>query len=256
MTLRKSCVILIMVKVTKKGTRPMHITLSGDRLYVAVDLMIMTYGDGKLRLLLSRRVNPPFDGLWALPGRFVGLDESAEDAARRLLEEMLPIDSAYLEQLYTFTGVGRDPRGRVISVGYLAIVPAGGLDGALAGTILHSFDIDTLSSEFALTGEAGRPLGKEELAFDHEAIIRMGIVRLQGKLDYTEIGFRFLRNPECFSLGELQDVHEAILGKKLDDSNFRRGILAKYEKTGRMVQTDKTVRSGRGRPSGLYCLKD
>ncbi|MBR6707604.1 MAG: NUDIX hydrolase [Clostridia bacterium] len=232
----------------------MHITLSGDQLYVAVDLMILTYGEGKLRLLLSRRINPPFDGLWALPGRFVALEESAEDAARRLMEEMLPIGNAYLEQLYTFTQVGRDPRGRVISVGYLAIVSAGGLDGKLAGTPLHRFDIDTSCPDPILTGEDGRRLGKEELAFDHESIIRMGITRLQGKLDYTSIGFRFLRDTECFSLGELQDVHEAILGKKLDDSNFRRGILAKYEKTGRIVQTEKTARSGRGRPSGLYCL--
>ena len=232
----------------------MHITLNSDRLYVAVDLMIMTFGEGRLRLLLSRRVNPPFEGLWALPGRFVGLDESAEDAALRLMEEMLPIRNVYLEQLYTFTGVGRDPRGRVISVGYLAIVPSGGLEGMLEGTLLHCFDIDTSCSDPVLTGENGERLGKEELAFDHEAIIRMGIARLQGKLDYTRIGFRFLRDTECFSLGELQGVHEAILGKKLDDSNFRRGILGKYEKTGRIVQTEKTARSGRGRPSGLYCL--
>ena len=234
----------------------MHITLKGDRLYVAVDLMIMTFGEGKLRLLLSRRVNPPFEGLWALPGCFVGMDESAEDAARRLMEEMLPIRNVYLEQLYTFTGVGRDPRGRVVSVAYLAIVPAGGLDGMLGGTLLHCFDIDASCQIPILTGENGMRMGKEELAFDHEAIIRMGITRLQGKLDYTGIGFRFLRNAGCFSLGELQDVHEAILGKKLDDSNFRRGILGKYEKTGRIVQTEKTVRSGRGRPSGLYRLKN
>ena len=84
----------------------------------------------------------------------------------------------------------------------------------------------------------------------------MGITRLQGKLDYTEIGFRFLRDTHCFSLGELQCVHEAILGKKLDDSNFRRGILGKYQRTGRIVLTEKTARSGRGRPSGLFCLKD
>ena len=93
----------------------MHRELNKDQLYVTVDLLIWTVRAGRLNLLLSRRVSPPYAGSWALPGRFIGLDESAETAVTRLLEEMLPVRGPYLEQLYTFTNVARDPRGRVIS---------------------------------------------------------------------------------------------------------------------------------------------
>ena len=101
----------------------MRNALAQDRLYVAVDLIILTVEAGRLKVMLSCRTAPPCEGRWALPGRFVGLDESAEEAAGKLLEEMLPGGGAFLEQLYTFTDVERDPRGRVISAAYLVIVP-------------------------------------------------------------------------------------------------------------------------------------
>lgn len=253
-----SDVIIIMVRVTKKEAVPMHVELRSDQMYVTVDLMIVSVIDGGLRVLLSRRVNPPYEGLWALPGRFVGLDESAGSTARRLLDEMLPLPDVYLEQLYTFAEANRDPRGRVISVAYLAIVPEARLAGALNApdNRLRPFRADTQSRELRLAGEDGRYLEHGDLAFDHEKIIRMGITRLQGKIDYTEIAFRFLDDSGSFSLGEVQTVFEAILGRSLDTSNFRRSLLGRYEKTGRMIQTNRTERSGRGRPSGLYCLKE
>ena len=114
---------------------PMHRTLAQDRLHVAVDLLILTVKDGRLNLLLSKREHPPFAGFWALPGRMVAVDESAEIAANRLLGEMLPVREPFMEQLYTFTQADRDPRGRVISIAYLVIVPWGRLKGILeAGT--------------------------------------------------------------------------------------------------------------------------
>ncbi len=236
----------------------MHRELEQDRIYVTVDLMILTVADGKLQLFLARRVNPPFSGLWALPGCFVERDESAEAAARRLLEEMLPLPEVYLEQLYTFTGINRDPRGRVISVAYLAILPAGSGERIAGeqGIILRGFEVDTRGRELQLKDGEGKFLRPEDLAFDHGKIIAMGVTRMQGKIDYTEIGFHFLEDRHCFSLGELQTVYEAVLGRPLDASNFRRGLLARYEKNERIVRTNRTDKAGRGRPSAMYSMED
>ncbi len=234
----------------------MHGPLAQEDIHVAVDLMILSVEGGTLRVLLSRRKAPPFEGMWALPGCFVGRDESAEQAAGRLLVEMRPPEGVYLEQLYTFTAVDRDPRGRVISVGYLAVVPAGRQDAASAEGSISLCPFTVEGEEPRLTGPDGETLDPSLLAFDHAAIIRMGILRLRGKIAYTDIAFRFLRDPACFSLGEMQTVFEAVLGRALDASNFRRSILGRYVKTGRIVQTDRLERSGRGRPSGLYRLAE
>ena len=100
----------------------MHESLNRDQLYVTVDILILTVRDGKLVLMLSRRMTPPYEGRMSLPGRFVGQEEHAETAVRQLLKEMLPVSDPYIEQLYTFSEVNRDPRGRVISLAYLVIV--------------------------------------------------------------------------------------------------------------------------------------
>ena len=98
--------------------------LQPDRLYVAVDILALTVRDGRLCLMLSRRKDPPYEGRLALPGRFIGQEEAAETAVRRLMEEMIPLSDPFMEQLYTFTEVNRDPRGRVISMAYLVIIPS------------------------------------------------------------------------------------------------------------------------------------
>jgi hypothetical protein len=107
-----------------------------------------------------------------------------------------------------------------------------------------------------LTAADGTSLIGSDLAFDHGRIIETGVLRLQGKIDYTDIGFRFLNDTEAFSLSELQTVFEAVLDRPLDISNFRRFILGRYEKNGRMVQTEQAEKKGRGRPAVLYRLKD
>ena len=236
----------------------MHDSLRQDQLYVTVDLLILLVREGKLNLLLSRRKAVPYAGRWALPGRFVGQDESAETAVRKLLREMLPMTDTYLEQLYTFTEVNRDPRGRVLSVAYLVIVPWKRLQPLLdAGSIsFHRFEVAEGEEGLRLTGAEGTVLIGSDLAFDHGRMIETGVLRLRGKIDYTDVGFRFLNDPRAFSLSELQTVFEAVLGRKLDDSNFRRFIRSRYEETGRITATDRAEKQGRGRPAALYQLNE
>ncbi len=230
--------------------------LNRDRLYVTVDVLPFTVREGRLCILLSRRAAPPFEGRWALPGRFVGAGEDAGSAVEDLLAEMLPVRDAYLEQLYTFTDVDRDPRGRVISVACLAIIPWQRLeslpDARRGGWGL--FGIHGSGGTLTLTGESGEIAG-EGLAFDHGRIVETGINRLRGKIEYTDIGFRFLNDPGAFTLGEIQTVFEAVLDRTLDSSNFRRFIRTRYLETGRITPSDRADRQGRGRPAALYTWK-
>lgn len=228
--------------------------LNSKELQVTVDALILTACAGELRILLSRRPHPPYECLWALPGRFISPGESADAAVAGLLEEMLPVGQYYSEQLYTFTDPQRDPRGRVLSVAYLVIIPWRCLQGALdsSGVTLTSFSVRMEEGSVLLTDEDGARLPLDELAFDHAAMIRTGVLRLQGKIDYTDIGFRFLNDPGAFSLSELQSIFEAILGKRQDASNFRRFVRNRYEETGKIVSAAVTQRKGKGRPAQLY----
>ena len=171
------------------------------------------------------------------------------------MDEMLPIDRVFMEQLYTFTDVNRDPRGRVISAAYLVIVPWKRLEGILTGSRLRLFEAGRRDGKTLLTGE-GVSLTGGDLAFDHGRIIESGINRLQGKIDYTDIGFRFLNDPGAFSLGELQTVFEAVLARPMDSSNFRRFIRTRYLDTGKVIHTDGGEKPRRGRPASLYALTE
>ncbi len=246
--------MIIMVKETIKEAVTLHKSLKQDQMYITVDTLILTVINGKLCLLLSLRRNPPYDGMPALPGRIIGRDETAEETAWYLMNEMLPGGEPFLEQLYTFTEVDRDPRGRVISVAYLAIIPQRKLAKLLEEqeTTLQPFRIDTEEGRLQMTGQDGTVLTGSDLAFDHGRIIETGVKRLQNKIGYTDIGFRFLNNANAFSLSELQTVFEAVLNMELDSSNFRRSILNQYEKSGRLWQTAQEERRGRGRPAVLY----
>ncbi len=232
----------------------MRETLQADRIHVTVDILALTVREGKLCLMLSRRKDPPYEGRMALPGRFVGQEETAETAVCRLIDEMIPVADPFLEQLYTFTDVNRDPRGRVISAAYLVIVPPQKLKEAQGekSFAVQPFRISTGTSPLRMTGEDGMTLTGGDLAFDHGRIIETGIQRLQGKIDYTDIGFRFLNNAGAFSLSELQMIYEAVLGTALDSSNFRRTIFKRYERSGRLRPTAQEEKSGRGRPAVLY----
>ena len=223
-----------------------------DRLYAAIDLMMVTEKKGRLLVLLSQRTAEPHLGRWAFPGCFLGLSESAEEAADRLLAEMLPIGPVHREQLYTFTDAGRDHRGRVISIAYLVIIPWQRLESMPGSSSLQAFTVQHEGGSMKLLAGDGEQLQPGELAFDHGRMLEMGIARLKGKIEYTNTAFYFLSRPEGFALGQVQRIFEAVLGRKLDSSNFRRYMNSRYEETGIIQQTEQAERGRRGRPAVLY----
>lgn len=202
-----------------------------DRPSVTVDVVVFALREDDLHVLLVRRGNPPFMGMWAIPGGFVSSSESIEQAAARELREETGVSAPYLEQLYTFGDPGRDPRGWVISVAYYALVSAEDVR-LRAGTD---------ATEAAWHSIYDLP----ELAFDHAKMLDYALTRLRYKLEYSAVGFQLL--PEVFTLTELQTAYETVLGEELDKRNFRRKIL----QAGILVDTGKT-RSGDGRPARLY----
>lgn len=202
---------------------------------VTADVVIFTVREKKLKLLLVKRAGEPYQGRWALPGGFVRLDEDLEAAARRELEEETGVSGVYLEQLYTFGRVDRDPRERVITVAYYALIPS-----------------DKMELKAATDAEAVGWFGMDELpplAFDHDEIVEMAHQRLSAKLDYSTIAFQFM--PEKFTLSELQEVYEIILRQEMDKRNFRKWILALE----RIEETDEERRGGIHRPAKLYRVK-
>jgi len=203
------------------------------RVQVTVDVVIFTIRDGALNLLLVRRGIEPFRGRWAMPGGFILEGESLEQAALRELREETGVAEVYIEQLYTFGDPGRDPRGRIITVAYYALIA---MDRALvrAGT-------DAAEARWWPVAELPK-----RLAFDHARIIEHAVERLRAKIEYTTVGFQLL--PQEFSLSELQDVYEAIAGRPLDKRNFRRRI----ELLDVLVPLERWRRGGASRPARLY----
>jgi len=207
-----------------------------DRPSVTVDLVLMSVRGGALYALLMRRPAPPAKGKWALPGGFVRMDEDLDAAARRVLREKAQIASAYLEQLYTFGVVDRDPRTRIITVAYFALLPAARFDKALdaPGELALARIATAWKGEAGGRAEASGESGERlALAFDHAEILGLAVKRLRGKLDYSQVGFELL--PAQFTLRQLQEVHEAILGVRFNKPAFRRRMLDKgvLEPTGR-----------------------
>jgi 8-oxo-dGTP diphosphatase len=175
---------------------------------VTVDGVVFGFDDADLKLLLIQRKTPPFKGTWALPGGFVGVNEDLEAAMRRELAEETGIARLYLEQLYSFGDPERDPRERVISIAYYALVK-------LADHTVHAASD---AAEVAWFAVADLP----HLAFDHEKIVEVALKRLKAKVRYEPIGFELL--PEKFTLGELQRLYEVVLEQTLDKRNFRKKI--------------------------------
>jgi 8-oxo-dGTP diphosphatase len=220
-----------------------------ERPSVTVDLVLLSVRDGALHALLMRRTQPPAEGRWALPGGFVRIDESLDEAARRVLHEKAHIASAFLEQLYTFGAVERDPRMRIITVAYYALLPAARFAKALAesGELALAKVVTAWKGETGGRAEAvaadGARLG---LAFDHADILGLAVKRLRGKLDYSQVGFELL--PPQFTLRALQDVHEAILGVRFNKPAFRRRMLDK----GVLEPTGLREQGVTFRPAELY----
>ncbi len=203
---------------------------------VTVDIAIFSVRNDTLKVLLIKRALEPFQGEWALPGGFVAMDESLEEAARRELEEETGVSGVYLEQLYTFGQPDRDPRERVITVAHYALIPSDRLElrAATDAEGVSWFGIDELP----------------ELAFDHAAILRVALQRLAAKLEYSTIAFQLM--PEAFTLSELQHVYELIGRSPIDKRNFRKRVLA----LGLIEETGDEKREGAHRPAKLYRVID
>jgi 8-oxo-dGTP diphosphatase len=207
-------------------------TYDHPRPSLTVDIVAFTLRESRLQVLLIERGEAPFAGMWALPGGFVRMAESLEEAALRELNEETGLKEAYLEQLYTFGDTDRDPRGRVVTVAYFALIPTDApvrLEGTGEVTQARWFPLDELPS----------------LAFDHNPIVTYALRRLRYKLEYTAVGFELL--PSEFTLSNLQYTYELILGEKLDKRNFRRRILAAD-----VIEPTQHQRTGEGRPARLY----
>jgi 8-oxo-dGTP diphosphatase len=198
---------------------------------VTVDLVVFTIRDRQLHVLLVQRAIPPFEGRWVLPGGFIREGETLEQAAQRELSEETSVRDVYLEQLFTFGDPGRDPRGRVVTVAYYALIA--------------SDETPLVARTDARTAQWWPVAKHPPLAFDHEEILRYALERLRNKLEYTTVGFQLLSRH--FTLGELQAVYEAILGRSLDKRNFRRK-LALLE----ILDPVKERRQERGRPAQLF----
>ncbi|MCS6926611.1 MAG: NUDIX hydrolase [Candidatus Binatia bacterium] len=198
---------------------------------VAVDAVLFTIADGELQTLLVKIKNGPFRGQWAFPGGLVKVGETLEEAARRELYEKTGVRDLYLEQLYTFGDAHRDPTAHTISVAYFALVPY----------FAHALQRGEKYADVGWFPVRSLP----PLAYDHNAIAASALQRLQAKLSYTNIVYSLL--PPEFTLAELQDIYEVILGRTLDRRNFRRKILA----LGLLKPLQKT-RRGAHRPAMLY----
>ena len=251
-----------------------------EKLSMTTDIIIFSVSDEevnnyrklskkKFSVLLVKRDDYPFKNKWCLPGGFIKIDEDLEDAPKRILANETNIHNIYLEQLYTFGSVNRDPRMRIVSTSYMALIDKNRLKDKLNSSASW-FNIEyyeendivnvTLIGEEIITFKIKKTLKdlttdrykfevieNDKLAFDHPLVILSGIERLKNKIEYTDIVFNMM--PEYFTLGELQQVYELILNKKLLDPAFRRIISSK------VIKTDK-IKTGEGhRPSYLFKYK-
>ncbi len=235
---------------------------------VTVDTLIFTVDKGdeedRLRILLIQRGDHPFLHKWAIPGRFVGMRESVDQAAARELKEKTGLnpEDIYLEQLYTWGDVDRDPRTRIISISYMALIPGemfarGSRENrdstAPAGGNTQDpekaawYWVGIRAGSLRLWNEDGE-LTLEDLAFDHGRMIRLALERMKNKVFYTDIAFKLL--PDKFTFSELQRLYEAILGEKLHAPNFRRDMEKWVEQTQEIHRPQRA-----GKPARYYRQK-
>jgi len=209
-----------------------------DRPAITVDVVIFALNNNDLHALLVRRQNAPYQERWALPGGFVQNNESLEDAAARKLAEETGVTAVYTEQLFTFGDIDRDPRMRIVTVAYFALVPYESV----------TIQVDQAKLKGAAKWHSLKSL--PELAFDHKKIVEYAHQRLKYKLEYTSVGFELL--PDQFTLTQLQQAYEVVLNEPLDKRNFRRKILA----AGVIEETGQKTKEGEGRPAKLYHYVD
>jgi len=210
----------------------MSFTYQYPRAALTVDCVVFGFDEGDLKVLLIERGLEPFKGRWALPGGFVRVDETLDEAARRELQEEAGLKNIFLEQLYSFGTVDRDPRERVVSVAYYALVKLSEHEARAA--------TDAADAEWFPVSKAPK------LAFDHADILKTAVERLKGKVQYQPIGFELL--PPKFTLSQLQHLYEAVLGTELDKRNFRKKVLS----FGLLLPLKETQLLGPHRPAQLF----
>lgn len=208
---------------------------SKQSIKVATDAVIFTVREGELMALVIQMKKTPYTGMWAVPGGLIEQNETTEGAARRILDTQTGVTDAHLEQLATFDDPKRDRLGRVISVAYVALV---------------SSERVTLRTTEKYSDVRWWPVRKlPALAYDHKAILSVAVARLRAKLEYTNVAWSLL--PKEFTLSQLQEVYEIILGRALDKRNFRRKVLdLKLVET-----TGKKSAGGAHRPAEMYRFK-
>jgi 8-oxo-dGTP diphosphatase len=202
---------------------------------LAVDTLIFTVKEGKLKVLLIEIGNGPYKDEWALPGGIVQLDETLDTTAKRVLKQKAGLKGVYMEQLYTFSGLKRDSRGRIVSVAYFALVDSNEFN---LKTVEYYSDIDWVDVNEL-----------PKMAFDHKEIVKYGLERLQAKIEYSNIVYALL--PELFTLTQMQNIYEIILGTTIDKRNFRKKVLS----LNILVETKKVKEGMKHRPAKLYQFK-
>ena len=207
-------------------------TYEYPRAALTVDCVVFGFDEGELKVLFIQRGLAPFKGQWALPGGFVRVNETLDNAARRELSEETGLKNVFLEQLYTFGAVKRDPRERVVSVAYYALVKLA--------------DMHTRAATDAADALWFPVSSPPRLAFDHTTILDTALARLRGKLRWQPVGFELL--PPKFTLSQLQHLYEAVLGTTLDKRNFRKRVLALHL----LIPLKETHMSGTHRPAQLF----
>jgi 8-oxo-dGTP diphosphatase len=210
----------------------MPYTYKYPRPALTVDCVVFGFDESELKVLLVERALEPFKGSWALPGGFVHMDETIDEAARRELAEEAGLNNVFLEQLYTFGAVDRDPRERIVSVAHYALVKLSDFKVRAAADAADArwFQISKVP----------------KLAFDHAEILAAALERLKGKVHYQPIGFELL--PPKFTLSQLQHLYETVLGAGLDKRNFRKKVLG----FGLLIPLKETQMAGRHRPAQLF----
>ena len=206
-----------------------------EKYFATTDAVVFTVMGGELKILLVKRKYPPFQGRFALPGGFVKKEESLEQGVARELEEETGVKNIFLEQIGSYGDVRRDPRGRVITTAFLALI-----DGEKVK--LHSSTDAELAKWHAVSD-------LPELAFDHEKIISDGLAKLRHDIENTAVAFQIM--PEKFTLTELQTTYEAVLNEKLDKRNFRK----KMREQRVLKELPETRMLGAHRPARLYSFK-
>lgn len=204
---------------------------------VSVDTVIFTIRKKELMVLIIKRGHEPFKDMWAIPGGFIRISETLEEAAQRVLYERTHVDNVYLEQLYCFSNPNRYPNARVITVSYFALI------GSHNFKLAYDPDVD-------IKGVKWQPVYNcPPLAFDHENIIKYALKRLREQLEYSNTAFQLL--PKKFTLTELQKVYEIILNKPMDKRNFRKKMIS----LNLLDELDEYTKSSSKRPARLYSFK-